>query len=365
MDRMFDTYGGLLPALQAHLAARHPRPGDGSDVAWRQSVRAAALDAARGILPAGALSNVGIYGSGQSYELLVMRLRSCPLPEARRYGELVLEELLKVVPSFLSRVDRPERGGAWTEYLRRCQEDAACTVAELWPPEAPEPGSGVRLVGHDPAGEEKNLPAAELTRRVATMSACERERLARAYVGERRNRRHRPGRAFEATSYRFEVVSDYGAFRDLQRHRMLTIEWQPLSTDLGYSVPDVVGEAGLDDAYVGSLERSKALHDALAPYFPEQAAYAVALGFNVRYVMEMSAREAMHVIELRSGPEGHPAYRRIAQAMHRLIAEQAGHRLIAGSMRFVDFGEDGLGRLTAEERRQTRGPGGPGEEPSK
>jgi thymidylate synthase ThyX len=375
MDRMFDTYGELLPALQAHLAARHPRRGDGSDVAWRQSVRAAALDAARGILPAGALSNVGIYGSGQSYELLVMRLRSSPLPEARRYGELVLDELLKVVPSFLSRVDRPERGGAWTEYLRRCQEDAAGAVAELWPPEVPEPGPGVRLVGHDPAGEEKvlaamcyrfsNLPADELARRVAAMSACERERLARAYVGERSNRRHKPGRAFEATGYRFEIVSDYGAFRDLQRHRMLTIEWQPLSTDLGYSVPEVVGEAALEDAYVGSLERSKALHDALAPYFPEQAAYAVALGFNVRYVMEMSAREAMHLIELRSGPEGHPSYRRIAQEMHRLIAEQAGHGLIAGSMRFVDFGEDGLGRLTAEERRQTRAPGGRGDEPSK
>ena len=120
---------------------------------------------------------------------------------------------------------------------------------------------------------------------------------------------------------------------------MLTIEWQPLSTDLGFEVPPLVEAAGLSDRFLESLERSKSLHDALAPYFPEQSAYAVALAFNVRFVLQLNAREAMHVLELRSGPQGHPAYRRIAQEMHRLIAEQAGHRAIADAMSFVDHTE--------------------------
>jgi len=132
-------------------------------------------------------------------------------------------------------------------------------------------------------------------------------------VGDRVNRRHRPGRAFERTDYRFDVVTDYGAFRDLQRHRILTIEWQPLGTALSYDVPEVVAEAGLTDRYVASLERSRELYEALAPGFPDEASYAVALAYRIRYTMQMNAREAMHLLELRSGPQGHPSYRWVAQ----------------------------------------------------
>jgi len=158
----------------------------------------------------------------------------------------------------------------------------------------------------------------------------------------------------ECTSYRFDIVADYGAFRDLQRHRMLTVEWQPLGTDLGFDVPELVEAAGLSARFLESLERSKSLHDALAPYFPEQSAYAVALAFNIRFVLQLNAREAMHVLELRSGPQGHPAYRSIAQEMHRLIAEQAGHHAIAETMCFVDHSEAPLGRLEAEQRAESK-----------
>src|SRR5580693_5952661 len=113
MDRMFDTYGELMPRLAEHLRRSVPKPEGVSDVAYRQSVRARALDALRGLLPAGSLSNVGIYGSGQSYEMLLLRMRTHPLPEARQYAALMLEELRKVVPSFLTRVERPDRGGVW------------------------------------------------------------------------------------------------------------------------------------------------------------------------------------------------------------------------------------------------------------
>jgi thymidylate synthase ThyX len=370
MDRMFDTYGRLLPELTEFVQRKSPRGEGVSVLAHRQAVRATCLDALRGLLPAGSLSNVGIYGSGQGYEQLLLRMRAHPLPEARRYAELMVEELCKVIPSFLTRLDRPERGGVWVDYLRQSAEAAEQVVADLFPTQAPQPGPTVTLTDFDREGEDRvlaaicyehsNLPEAELRRRVATLGRQERERLLDAYVGERSNRRHRPGRAFEATSYRFDVVCDYGAFRDLQRHRLLTIEWQALGTDLGYELPDLVEEAGLADAYVESLERSRALHDALLKYFPESSAYAVALAYNVRFSMEMNAREAMHVIELRSTPQGHPAYRRVVCEMHQLIAEQAGHPALAGAMRFVESGDVALGRLDAEQRAEARSrPSGP------
>ena len=145
----------------------------------------------------------------------------------------------------------------------------------------------------------------------------------RAYAGERANRRHRPGRAFERTGYRFDVLADYGAFRDLQRHRLLTLEWQRLSPRHGYVVPEAVVEAGAGEDWAGVMAESAALHDALAAAgLRGGAAYAVSMAYRVRFYMDMNAREAMHLIELRTTPQGHPAYRRVCQAMHRLIAER-------------------------------------------
>ncbi|MEI8148504.1 MAG: FAD-dependent thymidylate synthase, partial [Actinomycetes bacterium] len=188
----------------------------------------------------------------------------------------------------------------------------------------------------------------EARRRVAALQPAERANILKTYVGERGNRRHRPGRAFERTEYRFELVTDYGAFRDLQRHRLLTIEWQPLTTELGYDTPSLIEEAGFAEEYAASLDRSRELYETLVDEFPEQAQYAVALAFRIRYVMQMNAREAMHLIELRSGPQGHPSYRRVAHEMHRLIAEVAGHTTIAGAMTYVDFSDTDLERLEAE-----------------
>src|SRR5439155_565133 len=164
--------------------------------------------------------------------------------------------------------------------------------------------------------------------------------------GERLNRRHRPGRAFERTSYRFDILGDYGAFRDLQRHRLLTLEWQRLTPRHGSVMPETVAEAGAAGDWRRVLTESAELHDAIAVAgLPEVASYAVAMAYRVRFYMEMNAREAMHVIELRTTPQGHPAYRRIAQAMHRLIAERAGHRAIAAAMTFADHSAVELARF--------------------
>ena len=179
----------------------------------------------------------------------------------------------------------------------------------------------------------------------------------RAYVGERTNRRHRPGRAFERTTYRFDILTDYGAFRDLQRHRLLTLEWQPLTTRHGFIEPDAIREAGAQDDWARVMDASADLHEALADAgLKDVAPYDVAMAYRVRFYMDMNAREAMHVIELRSAPQGHPAYRRVCQQMHTLIAEQAGHRAIAAAMQFTDHTEVELERLGAEralERKRT------------
>ena len=263
MDRVFDTYGALLPQMQAWVAERFPQQSGDSDFVYRQATRAKSLDALRGLLPAASLSNIGIYGTGQSYEQLLLRMRAHPLPEARHYADLMLEELRKVIPSFLQRVDVPARGGEWSDYLASTRDRTARLVSRLWPEvgplEAPAPGDDgepeVALLDFDPDGEEKVLVAAcfshlgcseaEAARRVRQLGHDDRVALLTAYVGDRRNRRHRPGRAFERTDYRFELVTDYGAFRDLQRHRMLSMEWQRLGIALGYDMPELVADAGL------------------------------------------------------------------------------------------------------------------------
>ena len=141
-------------------------------------------------------------------------------------------------------------------------------------------------------------------------------------VGERANRRHRPGRGFEAVRYRFEIVSDYGAFRDLQRHRMLTVQWQGLTPDLGAEVPEEVVAAGCGELYERALDLSRVEYERLARRRPAEAApYALCLGYRIRYVLDMNAREAMHLIELRTAREGHASYRAVAQAMHAAIAD--------------------------------------------
>jgi thymidylate synthase ThyX len=365
MDRLFDTYGSLVPAMQEWFKDRYPKEPDDSDFVYRQSIAAKAFDALRGILPAASLSNVGIYGTGQAYEQLLLRMRAHPLPEARSYADLMLTELRKVIPSFLRRVDLPDRGVAWSEYLAETQGEMDEVTTRLFPRVEVEEAPMVTLVDHDPEAEIKvvaamcypflDLPETAIEDRVRAMTAAERTEIIRAYVGRRTNRRHKPGRALERTFYRFDVLSDYGAFRDLQRHRMLTIEWQRLSPRHGYVLPEAVVEAGLTGPFEEAMERSATLHDdLLGAGFEQQAPYAVALAYRIRYVMQLNPRAAMHMLELRTTPQGHPEYRRVCQEMHRLIGEQAGHTALAEAMSFVDHEVYDLERLESERRAEAR-----------
>ncbi len=366
MDGLFDTYAAALPRVSAWAETEFPRRGDEAPAAYSRAIKAKALDLLRGLLPAASLSHMGIFATGQTYEQLILHLLAHPLPEAHRLGEMILTEIQAVMPSFVARVDRPDRGGAWVEYLqsrrsagerwsRRLGLDDASADADAAP--------SVRLLSTE--GDEDDLMAALLfestgvaedsvREAVGGLSVEDRRELLGDLVGERSNRRHRPGRGFEALRYRFEIVSDYGAFRDLQRHRMLTVQWQTLTPDLGAGVPEQVRLAGCGDEYRRALDRSRSEYErlvdaGLAPAAP----YALCLGYRIRFILDLNAREAMQLIELRSGREGHPSYRAVAHEMHAQIA--AVHPAVAEAMTHVDDeAEPRLERILSEMRAHAR-----------
>jgi thymidylate synthase ThyX len=362
MDELFETYAALLVQLTSWLGERFPAEDRAPSGAHERAVRAKALDLLRGLLPAGALSHVGIYASGQTFERLILHLRAHDLPEARRCGELMLAAMRAAAPSFVTRVERPERGGEWVAFLRR-RAAAGTRAARALGVAAPdaEQGPGARLVRVE--GDERLLLAGllfeqsargerEIEQAVARLGEDERARLLGELLGGRENRRHLPGRGLEALRYRFEIVSDYGAFRDLQRHRMLTAQWQTLTPHLGAEVPEEVEQAGLGEKFRGALERSRGAWQALIDAGMEtHAPYALCLAYRVRYVLDLNAREAMHLIELRSAREGHAAYRTIARRMHEQIA--AVHPGVAAAMTHLDDSDEPrLERLAAETRRE-------------
>ncbi len=363
LDDLFTTYGRLYEPMDAYFRAKVPQTPEDSDFVYRQSIMAKTCDTLRLLLPAGTRSNLGIFATGQSYEQLLMRLAVHPLAEMRDYGQRMSVELRKVIPEFLTRVDVPDRGVAWSTYWRDVRERTDELAAKLVGYVEPLSRPFVNLVDYDADGEMKVVAAAlyaasalpddQLLDEVRAMSTDARAKILASSIGERGNRRHKPGRAWERTGYRFDVTCDFGAFRDLQRHRPLTIEWQRLTPALGYDVPEPIVEAGFSRDWAEAMEVSLATWEAIsAAGLPEVASYAVSMAYRIRFVMQMTAREAMHLTELRSQPTGHPAYRRVAQEMHRQIA--AVHPAIGAAFTYVSYDDVDLERLEAERRTEAK-----------
>lgn len=363
-EAAFERYGRLLEAMRVWYRSQIPPEGE-PDRAYEAAIAAKALDAVRGLLPAATRSNLGIYASGQAYENLLIRLRADSSLEAQRYAQMMLEELRQVIPAFIRRVDLPDRGAETSAYLAKCRAQSRAIASRLLSdaPEIPKKDRSqenrVCLLDFDPEGETKLLAAvlsehgavdeASALDRVATLSDPEKDALFAAYLGDRQNRRHRPGRAFERTDYRFEIVGDYGAFRDLQRHRLLSLTWQPLSPQLGYQAHEDLIRAGFEADLTAAMTAGAALYEALHEAgFEAAAPYALPMAYRIRYHMQMNAREAMHLIELRSQIQGHLGYRRIACAMHEAI--ERVHPRIGKAMAFVFHGEVQLERMEAERR---------------
>lgn len=368
-SRLFAAYSEMFGTVEAAVRDTHPNDHGDPDSVYEPAVRAKVCDVLRGLLPAATQSSVGIFGTGQAYEGLVMRLLASGNAEAEAYAEMILEELEQVIPSFMRRVRLPERGGRWIEYMKNRdrslrQAAEALSLSDAAPEPIANGGPSVSLTSFDSDGELRIAAAAIFAASAvgdararmlaAGLSEKDLDDLFDALLGDRGNRRHRPGREFESAMYRFEVLSDYGAFRDLQRHRVLTIEWQPLGVSHGFGIPELIESCGLSAEWCGVMGEAAEIYCDIPESLEWAKPYVVPMAYRIRYVMEMNAREAMHMIELRTTPQGHEEYRRVCLEMHRLIAEVAGHRRVAGAMDFVGGESSALERIEAERRAAER-----------
>jgi thymidylate synthase ThyX len=362
LDRLFETYSSLIAPLTEHVRQRTPRDADTSERAYKSATRARALDLIRGLLPMATRTNVGLFGNGRAFEYLLTKLAASPHQETRELGHAMQRELDQLIPAFVKRA-KTERGAAYARYLADTRHHTADLARDLLPAvPASEPGDVVRLVAYDPQAEvntiaailypHTDLPLEEVRAHAAALSEAERLSVLRTCVGERGSRFHRPGRAFEEPYYTFDLLADLGAYRDMQRHRILTQERQRYTVQHGYVVPPALEEAGMDAPYRAALEEAAATYAAIEHDLPDAAQYVVPFAFRVRWRIKLNVREAYHLIELRSGRQGHPTYRAIAQEMYRQI--HAIHPTLAEGMRFVDMQTYDLERLAAEQRTDAR-----------
>jgi thymidylate synthase ThyX len=348
-DALFDTYSGLIEPLTQSIRERFPLEAGESDRAWKSATRAKALDMLRGLLPAGTLTNLGLFGNGRAFEYLITKLAAQELPECRSLATALHQELSLVIPAFVKRaID--ERYGA------PAAERMAATTSAIAEHASRSGGTGsgpsVRLIEHDPDAEQKVVAAALFPRSDGGWEdqTGDPAAILDALLGARANRRQRPPRALEHAQYTFEIVANFAAYRDLHRHRMLTQDRQLLGTSLGYDVPKGLAELGLESRFQEAVEAAAAAHRRLEREAgPALAQYVVPLAFHVRWYFRINLREVYHLCELRTTPQGHPDYRWVAQEMFRLVSEV--HPRLARYASFVDLGPgDELERRKAERR---------------
>lgn len=359
---LFDTYSRLVPQLSKIEEEKFPRQEDISERAYASTIRAKVCDLLRGLLPASTLTNAGFFGNGRAFEYLLTKMHASPLSEARSTALLMHAELAKVIPAFVKRADN-KYGKEMQSYFSESRQ-AVSKLAEGFPQqkEAKKDAAHVSLVEYDSRAEEKILAAIlfphlhadlqEAKSLVEKMSAEERKRILLAYIGNRKNRRQKPGRAFENADYTFSVTGNFGMYRDLHRHRILTQERQLLTTKHGFDMPSELIDAGFATQVMEAVAAAGDVFSKLEPTMPHEAQYAVPLGCRMRWYAKMNLREAYHLCELRSMRQGHPDYRKVAQDMHSLISK--AHPLLASGMKFVDYGKDELERLESEKKTDAK-----------
>ena len=360
MNALFDTYSELIEPLKLHFSQKFPQNEGQSNTAYNAALRAQACDVVRYLLPMGALTNVGIVANGRAYEYMIQCLLASPLPEAHDAAASLLAELREVLPAFVRRIDT-DRGQESIEYLRERHEyESSITL----PSSSYEMESmpSVRLMQYDKDGETRvasamlfessNLPLDVLQEQLSQRTKDEVRAIIRSSYPLRKHRTHKPSRAFEHTSYTFDIVCDIGAFRDLHRHRILTQQRQAYTPYLGYFVPQDIIDIGAESQYRKVMELAKHTYEKLVAKFPHDAQYVVPFGYLMRFTMRMNAREAFHLCELRSTVQGHWSYRFVAQEMAREI--QRVHPGIGGGM-MIDWSEgEEMARLKAEVRQEKK-----------
>lgn len=355
-DSLFDTYASLIPKLAKMEEEKNPRAADVSERAYASTIRAKVCDLLRGILPAGTLTNAGFFGNGRAFEYLLAKMYASPLSEMRALAPQAQSELGKVIPSFVKRAN--DKYGKEMQGYFAATRASVSSLAAKHSVAAAADSSHTTLVDFDADADDKVLSAIlfpslhcsyEEAQSIAKrMPQTEREELIRAYIGTRANRRQKPGRAFENTFYTFCVTGNFGMYRDLHRHRILTQERQLLTVRHGFDMSQELIDAGFGEQVKEALAPADALFREMEKEMPYEAQYVVPLGCRMRWYIKMNLREAYHFCELRSMRQGHPDYRKVAQDMHALLKQT--HPLLASGMKFVDHGSYALERLEAEKK---------------
>ena len=357
--RLFDVYAELVPPLTIQMEGAFPRGDDVSKVAYTAALRAKVLDCLRGLLPASTLTNMGVFGNGRFYETLVQKLNAHPLLEMHDLGNKAHEELSKVIPSFVRRAEPSHRHQkAFSEFRETSQSRLKGLTLEHSEKIAMSGEVGVKLIDFDKEAHfrlaagllyhHSTCSLGSLSEYVKTLGGNEIRQIFDSVTEPRTNRRHKSPRALEQVSFTFEIVSDFGAYRDLQRHRMLTQERQLLSCDYGYYIPEEILGTKMEPTYRQAMEKAKETYDRIAVDLPEEAQYVVPMAYNVRWYFHINLRALQWLCELRSQPQGHPTYRLIAQEMAALVIKQ--YPEFAGFFKFVDFEGYDLGRMDQELR---------------
>lgn len=359
-NMLFETYNRLIPPLTAILEQRFPKDPAISKTAYAASLRAKVLDCLRGLLPAGTLTNMGIYGNGRFFEQLIHKLHCQNLAELQEIGKRTYEEVSKVIPSFVRRADLSHRSHqSYAQFYESMQSELKLVAEQHASRCERSLQPGVRLVSHDPEAVIKvaaallfsssNKGLLEWQNYCRGLPEEEIARILDAGCNARENRRHKSPRALEHVFFTFEMVTDFGAYRDLHRHRLLTQERQFLCCDYGFYTPPEIRGTPHEEEYQHALQQAKEVYDLIAAELPEEAQYVVPMAYHIRWYFHVNLRSLQWLCELRSSPAGHPSYRHIAQTMARQVCDlfPAFERFF----RFVDYEGYELGRLQQEQRK--------------
>jgi len=332
---------------------------------YKSTVRSRALDILRNLLPAATLTNLGITGNGRAFEYLLTKLYCSELTELRNLASLLNSELDCVIPSFIKRVNEKHGKSLQLFITNTNREISKLTdnyLGNLQPDYSPQ---DVRLIDYTDSKDAlvkvvsailyENAHGQSLYDIIKLVKSFTQEKIKEiifAYTKFRGNRRHRPGRAFEMVEYLFEMFTNFGMFRDLHRHRILTIERQLLSTKHGYDIPKEVIYSGIEKDFKDCMYLSDNVYRKLAKTMPYEAQYAVNFAYKYPYFIKINLRELYHMVELRTIAQGHPDYRYICQEIYKKVNDV--HPLLTKGMKFVDLNRYELGRFETEKRGEMK-----------
>lgn len=362
-NHLFDTYSKLIPPLTVLIEKGFPKDPAISKGAYTAALRAKVLDCLRGLLPASAMTNMGVFGNGRFFETLIQKLNCHNLAEMQEIGKKTYQELHKVIPSFIRRSEPTHKHHqSFAKFYENLKGDLKQFAEHHGREVAPMPTAGVRLIDFDKDAVAKVGGAllfnytsgslAELQEYCRKLSEEEMARLLEAACACRENRRHKSPRGLEHAEFTFEILADFGVYRDLQRHRILSQERQLLTCNWGYCVPPEIQGTELEKEYCGAMEKAKEAYAAVAAELPEEAQYMVPMGYNIHWYFRLNLRALQWMCELRSQAAGHPNYRLIAQEMARQVSLALPP--FERFFKFVDFDGYELGRLDAEIRQEEK-----------